>query len=45
MPKKNRNQNIRARSELAAFLRRPIVQFGMIVVVALIVYLIAVGGK
>ncbi len=46
MPKKkHRNQNINTRSGLAAFLRRPAVQIATLVIVALIVYLIAVAGR
>jgi rhodanese-related sulfurtransferase len=46
MPKKkNRTQNINTRSGLAAFLRRPAVQVGILVLVALVIYLIAAGGK
>lgn len=43
--KKNRNQSTNTRSGLAAFLRRPAVQFGLIAVIALVIYLIAVGGN
>lgn len=43
--RKHRNPGINTRSGLAAFLRRPAAQFGLIVIVALIVYLIAVAGK
>jgi rhodanese-related sulfurtransferase len=46
MPKKkNRSQNINTRSGLAAFLRKPAVQIGMLVIIALIVYLIAAAGN
>lgn len=46
MPRRrNRNQNINTRSGLAAFVRRPAVQIGMIAIVALIVYLIAAVGN
>lgn len=46
MPKKNkRNQSINTRSGFASFLRRPAVQFGMLAIVALIVYLIATVGN
>jgi rhodanese-related sulfurtransferase len=46
MPKKkNRNKNSNTRSGFAAFLRRPAVQIGILAVVALIVYLIAVSGS
>ncbi|MDD2923429.1 MAG: rhodanese-like domain-containing protein [Anaerolineales bacterium] len=43
--KKNKKQNVNTRSGFAAFLRQPAVQFGMIAIVALIVYLIAIGGN
>lgn len=46
MPKKSkRNQSINTRSGFASFLRRPAVQFGMLAIVALIVYLIATVGN
>lgn len=43
MPKR-KNSNINTRSELSAFLRRPVVQFAMVAIVAFIVYLIASAG-
>lgn len=44
--KKNRtkSKNINTRSGLAAFLRKPAVQIGMLAIVALLVYLIAAAG-
>lgn len=43
--RKHRNPSIKTRSGLAAFLRRPAVQIGMLAVVALVVYLIAAAGS
>jgi rhodanese-related sulfurtransferase len=43
--KKNRSQNVNTRSGVAAFLRHPAVQIGMLALVALVVYLIAAGGN
>lgn len=43
MPKR-KNSNIKTRSGLSAFLRRPAVQLAMVAIVALIVYLIVSAG-
>jgi len=43
--KKRSKNNVKTQSGLSAFLRQPAVQIGMLVIVALIVYLIAAAGS
>lgn len=42
--KSNRKSSLSTRSGLSAFLRKPAVQVGMVAIVALVIYLIAVAG-
>jgi len=45
MPKKRRNQNNNSRSGLAAFMRKPAVQIGILAIVGVMIYLIAFAGS
>lgn len=45
MSKKRKKQNSSSSSGIAAFLRKPAVQIGIVAVVALIIYLIAAAGN